>query len=430
MKFAPPFAAVAAGLLAATAARAEDWPLYRGPRHDGSSAEKIATAWPAGGPKVVWKTPSPGGFSSFVVGSGRAFCLELRDVEGGAQEALVARAADSGRELWFKALGTLKLNDGGQDGTKDNKGGDGPRSTPAVAGDRVYTFSARLVVQCFDAKTGEELWKRDLLKDHAGRNLSWMNAQSPVLDGDLLFVAGGGAGQSLLALNRTTGAVVWSAFDEKITHATCVPAPLPGGGRQVVFFTQSGLLAVDPPTGRELWRYAFPYRVSTAASPVIGGDIVYCSAGYGVGAGAARLTRNGDAWQATEIYRKPGNQPLANHWSTPVLRGGHLYGMFQFKEYGSGPVKCVDLATGEVKWEQPGFGPGHVTLIGNQVLALSDTGELVLFEATPTAYRETARADVLKGKCWTTPVMSGGRVYARSAEEAVCLDVGVQSAGR
>lgn len=118
-----------------------------------------------------------------------------------------------------------------------------------------------------------------------------------------------------------------------------------------------------------------------------------------------------------------GNAPLANHWSTPVVKDGHLYGMFQFKEYGTGPIKCVELATGNVKWERNGFGPGQVILAGNQLIALSDAGELVLIDPRPDGYKELARADVLDGKCWTTPVLANGRIYARSTKEAVCLDV-------
>jgi outer membrane protein assembly factor BamB len=353
----------------------------------------------------------------------------LREFNGVEQEAVVARAADTGKEQWVQPLGTLKINDGGQDGAAGNKGGDGPRSTPAVDGGRVYTLSAKLVLQGWDAATGKEVWKHDLVKEVAGRNISWQNAQSPVVEGDLVIVAGGGAGQSLLAFDKKTGEVKWKGFDETMTHSTPVVGEILGQ-RQAVFFLKSGLLAVDLKTGAELWRYTFPFAVSTAISPVIAGDVVYCSAGYGVGAGAARITREGNVWKATEIYRKPGNKPLANHWSTPVLFDGHLFGMFQFKEYGSGPVKCVDVKTGDVKWEKAGFGPGHVIGIDRHVLALSDSGELVLIEAVTGEYKEVARADVLPGKCWTTPVVAGGHVFARSAEEAVCLDVAPRGASR
>lgn len=410
-------------LLALTATlHAADWPQYRGPNTDGTTPEKIAHVWPPAGPKVLWKTASTNGFSSFAVAGARCFMLEGREAEGAPQEVLVARDANTGKEGWTAPLGAAKYDGGGDSGTNDNKGGDGPRSTPTTDGAHVFTMSAKLVLQSFDAATGKELWKKDLMAEFGGRNIQWQNAASPLLEGGLLYVAGGGGGQSLIAFNPADGAVVWKAFDEKMTHATPVAATILGQ-RQVIFFLQSGLLALEPKTGKELWRYAFNYSTSTASSPVVAGDIVYCSAGYGIGAGAAKIAKNGDQWTATEIYRLRGNKPLANHWSTPVLFGGHLYGMFQFKEYGNGPVKCVDIKDGSVKWEKEGFGPGQVILAGDKVLALSDAGEIVLIDPQPGAYKELARAKVIEGKCWTTPVLANGRIYVRSTKEAACLDV-------
>lgn len=399
--------------------QAADWPQYRGPAGNGVSPEILK--WKASGLGTVWKVPSVGGFSSFSVADGRAFTLSLKEIDGASQEVLVAHNVVNGSELWSVPLLVAKYDGGGNDGTADNKGGDGPRSTPTVVGKSVVVLTTQLALKSFDAASGKENWTRDLKADHEGRNIQWQNAASPLLEGGLLYVAGGGAGQSLMAVDPADGRVVWKAFDEKITHATPVAATILGQ-RQVVFFLQSGLLSVEPKTGKELWRYAFPYKVSTAASPVVGGDIVYCSAGYGVGAGAVKISKDGASFKATEIYRMAGNQPLANHWSTPVLKDGHLYGMFQFKEYGKGPVKCVELSTGTVKWTKEGFGPGHVILMGDDVVALSDAGELVRFAAAAGEYKELSRQKVLEGKCWTTPTVSGGRVFVRSTKEAACLE--------
>ncbi len=411
-------------LLGATvsAASAADWPQYRGLTTDGKTTEKILKPWTSAAPRQVWKVPSEGGFSSFAVEGGRAYCLSLKEIDGVKQEALVALDANTGKELWTAALNVAKYDGGGDSGEPNNKGGDGPRSTPTVVGNRVYAMSSQLVLRCFDVTKGSEVWTRDLVKENHGHNIQWQNAASPLLEGGLLYVAGGGQGESILAINPADGAVVWKAFDEKMTHATPVAATILGQ-RQVIFFLQSGLLAVEPKTGKELWRYNFRYSTSTAASPVVCNDIVYCSAGYGVGAGAVKIAKDGDKWTATELFRSQGNKPLANHWSTPVCKDGFLYGMFQFKEYGKGPVKCVDVSNGQVKWEQPGFGPGQVILVGDQVVALSDAGELVLIAADPNAYKELARAHILDGKCWTTPIMANGRIYARSTKEAVCVDV-------
>ena len=408
---------------------AADWPQYGGPNANRSTPEKIQKTFPATGPKVLWRTPSTDGFSSLAVSGGQAFTQVLRSFEGAPRETVVALDAASGKELWAAPLGIIKVGDGGQDGTPDNKGGDGPRSTPSVDGNRVYTTSAKLLVSCFDAATGKPVWTRDLMKEHAGRNISWQNAASPLVEGNLIFVGGGGPGESLLALNKTTGAVVWKAHDEKITHATPVVTTLLGQ-KQIIFFTQSGLVAVNPADGALLWKHPFRYHVSTAASPVVGGDIVYCAAGYTVGSTAVKISKEGGAFKATELWFSKGNQPVANHWSTPVYHNGHLYGMFSFKEYGAGPLKCVELATGQVKWSEPNFGAGNVILVGDTVLALSDKGELVTVDTNPNAYKEISRAKVVSGKCWSSPTVANGRIFVRSTKEAVCLDAGVAMAGR
>ena len=222
---------------------------------------------------------------------------------------------------------------------------------------------------------------------------------------------------------------MWKAHDEKITHATPIVATILGA-KQIIYFTQSGLVSVNPADGALLWKHNFQYKTSTAASPVVGGDIVYCAAGYGVGSTAVKITKEDGAFKATELWLSKGNQPVANHWSTPVYFKGHLYGMFSFKDYGKGPLKCVELATGQVKWSEPNFGAGNVILVGDTVLALSDKGELVTVETNPTAYKELSRAKVVTGKCWSSPSVANGRIYVRSTKEAVCLDARVTMAGK
>jgi outer membrane protein assembly factor BamB len=417
-------------LFAAVSASAADWPQYRGPNLDGSTSGKIETRWPANGPRVVWRVPTPNGFSSITVADGRAYTQVARNEAGAVQEVCIALDADTGKELWAAPLGIGNYgHDGGNAGARGNDGGDGPRSTPSIDGNRVYVLSANLLLVCLDAATGKPVWRHDLTREFGARNIKWKNAASPLIDGGLVFVAGGGPGQALLAFDKATGKPAWRGQDDTMTHSTPVVADI-HGTRQVIFFTEKGLVSVAPTTGTPLWRYAFPFQTSTAMTPVVAGEVVFCSAGYGVGGAAVKIGKAGNRFSVTELWRSRGNQPIANHWSTPVHKDGHLYGMFQFKEYGDGPVKCVEIATGRVKWEQPGFGPGNVILAGNHLVALSDDGQLVLLEANPDAYREVARAKVLSGKCWSTPTLSNGRIYARSTREAICVDVSSKSTAR
>jgi outer membrane protein assembly factor BamB len=197
------------------------------------------------------------------------------------------------------------------------------------------------------------------------------------------------------------------------------------GERQVIFFTQSGLVSVAPTTGTVLWRFPFKYKTSSAISPVVCGDIVYCSAAYGVGSSACKITRAGSGFSAAEIWHQPANV-LANHWSTPVDSDGYLYGISGQAKFAAAPLVCVEVASGRVVWSQAGFGPGGCTLVGGNVLVLSDAGDLVLVKATPTSYQEVARSHVLAGKCWNGASVSNGRIYARSTREGVSLDVSAQ----
>lgn len=401
-------------------ADAQSWPQYRGSNGNGIAEESAAISWSGGQPKELWKTTTALGFSSFSVADGRAITLVAAEGDSGeVSQTCVALNAETGEQLWSYELNKHDYGRGGGGaGARGNKGGDGPRSTPTIAGELVYVYDAQLLLVCLKADSGELVWKVDVLNDHQGGNIPWSNAISPVVDGDRVYIAGGGAGQSMMALNKLTGEVIWKTGDEKMTHATPVVREIQGK-QQVIFFMQSGLIALNPTDGTELWRTPFDYRTSSAASPVTAGNLVYCSAGYGVGAGLFEI---GDSMSVKEVWRKPNR--LMNHWSTPVVHDGHLYGLFSFKKYGKGPLQCVELATGEVKWEKNGFGPGNCILVGQKLVVLSDSGELVLVKAAPDAYKELARAKVLKGKCWSTPAYSDGRVFVRSTLEGACFEVG------
>ncbi len=407
-------------VLSPSSAFGENWPCYRGPAHNGISTEKISKAWKEAEPRILWKAPLTDGLSSFAVAEGIACTLIRRDANGSSQEVCVALDAASGNELWATPVGLAKYDGGGDSGTKENRGGDGPRSTPSIEDGRVYVNTAYLVLHCLDAKTGKILWTKDLAKEFGGKLIPWQNAASPLIEGEFIYVNANGSDQCLVALKKKDGAIAWKGQNDKMTHATPIATTIQGM-RQVIFFAQSGLVSVEPSTGGVLWRYPFEYKVSTAASPVVAGDWVYCSAGYDVGAGLVRIAREGDKMTAKQVWRKP--KELPNHWSTPVYYQGHLYGMFSFKEFGSGPLKCVELESGVIKWSQNGFGPGNVILADGHLLALDDQGTLVLVAATPSAYQEVGRLKAIEGKCWSTPALSNGRLYVRSTKEGACIDL-------
>jgi len=399
-----------------------EWAQYRGKLSNNSTDEVVESKkWNEGGLEELWRSKTPDGFSSFVVSQGRAFTIVGEEIDGNPMEVCVALDATDGKELWRVPLWLQRYDgDGGNDGSPENRGGDGPRSTPTVDADRVYVLDAHLRLYCLEVETGKEVWMRDIVRELGGRPIKWNNAQSPLLVGDLIFCMGGGEGRALLAFHKDEGTLAWGVEDDAMTHATPIYTTI-HGIEQVVFFTQVGLVSCRPGDGQVLWRYPFPFRVSSAASPVVFEDIVYCSAGYGVGAGAARILKEGDGFRAEQIWRTENDN--INHWSMPVQVDGYLYGLYSFKEYGRGPLACVDIRTGEKKWEEPGFGAGNLILAGDRLVVLSDEGDLVLVEPDPSRYRELDRITAVTGKCWSTPVLSGEVLYVRSTREGVALRV-------
>ena len=408
--------------LFSTALRAAEWNQYHGNNSDKKSQEKMTSAsWLKKSSSQVWKTPTPLGFSSFSVAAGRAFTLIGREDEDGLQrEVCMAIDVKTGKEDWAVWLDRLDYgHGGGNSGASDNKGGDGPRSTPSVSEGRGYALDADFNLSCLDAATGKRQWGKSILKGFGGKNIKWKNASAPLIEGKMVIVGGGGSGQSFLAFDKFTGKLIWKSGKETVTHATPIAANI-HGVRQIIFFCVSGLVSVEASSGKELWRQKFRFAVSTAAAPIVADNFVYCSAGYGVGAGLYKISKSGTKFSSEEVWRKAND--LMNHWSTPVHHEGHLYGMFGFKKYGRGPLQCVELKTGKVKWSHAGYGPGNVILVGDKLLALADNGELAVVQATSSGYKELARRKVITGKCWSTPVISDGKVFARSTKEAVCLD--------
>ena len=407
-----------------------NWPEYRGPNGDGISSEKISIPWPVNGPKRLWKVNTPGGFSSFAVAEGKVFTIVARNIAGTPVAVCVALDAGTGAELWAAPTGVAMFPRGGDKGAEGNNGGDGPRSTPTVSGNRVYVYSADMVLHCLDSATGTPVWKKEIAREFSGHNIGWKSAMSPVIDGALIYIAGGGPGESMLAFNKDTGAVAWKTGNETMTHATPVVATILGV-RQAVYLMQSGLVSVEASSGKALWKFPFPYRTATGCSPVVAGDVVFCTAGYEIGAAACQVIRNGAAFEAKELWRIRGDTPVASLWSTPVCKDGYLYGMISYKQFGNGPLKCVELKTGAVKWEQAGFGTGNVLLAGNCLVALCDDGHVVVMEAAPAGYKELGRVKAIDGKCWSSPALSDGHLYVRSTKEGACFDLGaVKAASR
>lgn len=414
----PPFARVfGVSVVVALAAHVQaDWPQYRGPNHNGISEEKVLAPWPEGGPKVLWTKNVGAGLGSFAVKDGRAFYMGA----DGDAESCFALDVKTGTQAWATPIGPTQRR-------RDGQGGNGPGSTPVVADGKVYVYGSRLKLACLNAADGKVVWEHDIQKDFNGQAdsqraiRSWGNTCSPVVDGDLVIVMGGGDQQAFLAFNKDTGAVAWKTQTEELTQATPTLATI-HGVRQLIFLVQSGLVSVEPKTGKVLWKQPFSSATAIGASPVVDGDVVYASIGYGVGGSAFRISKEGDTFSSKQLWYT--KKESMQQWSTPVIKDGHLYAI-----HGGGnraTLQCVELTTGKVAWNGPGVGQGEVMLVDGKLIVQCANGKLLLVDPSPAAYKEISSAQPLTGQAWGWAAYSNGIFLYRTTTQAAAVDLSLR----
>jgi outer membrane protein assembly factor BamB len=435
--------AVAVGLLFFCCAPvwAAEWPQYRGPAHDGSSPDALSANWPVSGPTVVWtNTTLTNGFSCLAVSQGRAFTLISKSNDVDLLEYCVGIDAATGTNHWATPIDSASQwnpsydGDGGA-GTAPYNTGDGPRTTPSVAGGRVIALSGLMHLVCLNVTNGAVIWSNNLPVEYGASTITWENAASPCLDNDLVFVNLNTStnSQNLAAFRVTDGSLAWSGQDQKVTHTTPVVATFQGV-RQVIFATTTGLVSLDRSTGALLWKFTYPFPsigTSMGAGPVVYSNIVYCTADYGRGAFALQVTFSNSTWNLQQVFYRT-EQAYQSIWMTPVCYQGYVYTLQgRNTTFLTPPLNCIELATGDMKWSTNNFGMGGLILVGNNLLVLTEKGELVVVQPSPDGYQELARYQAFEfnssapGKCWNNATFSDGRIYARSTRGAICLDVSV-----
>ena len=378
---------------------AADWPHWRGPTRDGISTETgWSTQWPEGGPKQLWQTNVGMGCSSITVSQGRAY------TQGNENETDTVFCFDAatGKIIWKHSYACPLMAKYWEGGTL---------ATPTVDGDRVYTISKMGDLFCFNAATGKIIWKKNLPADLGGQVPTWGYAGSPLVLNGWVLLDVGAPGGATMALDKLTGNVVWKNGDDPASYGTLMPFTFQG--RQcLASFNAFGLVVRELNGGKEVAR--FPWKTKydvNATTPIIAGDKIFISSGYLHGCALLQLSADGlkEVWQNTK---------MKNHFNSCVLWQGHLYG------FDENTLACMELATGEVKWTQPGIGKASVMIADGKLVVQAERGDLIIAEPTPTAFKPIARAKVLGGKCWVVPVLANGRIYAKNnAGDLVCLDV-------
>lgn len=380
-----------------------EWPQWRGSNRDGISKETgLLKQWPDGGPPLAWKAAGAGrGYSSLAISKGRIYTLGLR----GDKEHVIALDAATGKEVWATPHGGAFRNDRG----------DGPRGTPTVDGDRVYSLGGDGDLSAVDAKTGKLIWQMNVLKKFGGTNITWGISESPLVLGDKVLVNAGGRDASIVALNKADGSVVWQSkgISDRSGYSSGMPVQV-GGTTQVIFFTHNRVVALDAKDGKLLWDYPKAANdVANAATPVVRGNRIWVSSDYGQGGGLVEIKADG---KAQEVYF---TKEMRNHHSSSVLIGDHLYG------FSGGILTAMKFDTGEVAWKDRSVGKGSLVFADGMLYLLSENGVVGLAEATPTGYVERGRFRLQQDALptWAHPVVAGGRLYLRDQDTIYAYDV-------
>lgn len=378
-----------------------DWPCWRGPDRDGISREHDWTStWPTEGPKVLWKSSAGIGFASVAVAQGRLFTLG--NIDGA--EVVVCLDAETGHVVWRHSY-PCSLDPEYHEG--------GPGATPTVDGDRVFTVGKRGHFFCFDAANGRIIWRMNLTENLGATKPRWGFAGSPLILSNLILLNAGAAGA---ALEKSTGKVVWSSGTNACGYATPVPYKF-GNEQCVAIFAAKALVGVRVNDGKEQWRHPWITKWDiNAADPILAGEQFFISS-FDRGCALLQIKSGTPSvkWE---------NKSMANHFNSCVLLKGFAYGINGNTDQPEKDLRCVELATGQLKWKHEGLGLGSVTSANGKLILLSEKGELIIAEASPETFKPIARAQVLGGKCWTVPVLANGRIYCRNAQGTlVCLDV-------
>ncbi|HLJ98049.1 MAG TPA: PQQ-binding-like beta-propeller repeat protein [Gemmataceae bacterium] len=386
---------------------AADWPQFLGPHRDSRSSETgLLATWPKNGPPLVWQRPIGAGFSGAAVAGNRLVVFH----RVGDKEVVACLDAATGQEQWQFAYSTAYHDDFGK--------GEGPRATPLIAGDRVYTLGAEGRLLGLELASGKKIWERALNTDYQAPKGFFGVATSPVLEGNVLLVNVGGRHAGIVALDKDTGKEAWRATEHEASYASPVVATI-HGKRRAIFFTREGIVLLDPRTGQVVyskhWRARMHASVN-AASPVVTDDLVFFSACYGTGALLLQVGTDGihEVWTS--------GSAMSNHYDTCIQNNGYLYGFDGRQEEGA-KLRCIELKTGKVRWTDDHPGCGSMILAEGNLIILTENGELLLVEANPVAYKEKARAQVLTAPCRSPIALADGRLYGRDTTKLACWNL-------
>jgi outer membrane protein assembly factor BamB len=379
-----------------------DWPGFRGPGRDGiARGMRIETNWATSPPVELWRRPIGPGWSSFAVRGDLFYTQEQR----GDDEEVACYQVSTGKPVWRH-----------RDAARfwESNAGAGPRATPTLSQDRVYSFGATGILNALNAADGKLIWSRNVAKEIGATIPGWGFSSSPLVVGDVVVVHA----HELAAYDLATGAPRWTGAVHRGSYSSPHLMTIDGVA-QIVMMSGAGAASVSPTDGKQLWEQ--PWEGTPIVQPAqLADDAVLITTGGGMGgigirrlaithaAGAGSGTVAG--WNIKEVWTSNGLKPYFNDFA---VHKGHAFG------FDGATLSCIDLADGKRLWKGGRYGNGQFVLLADQdlLLVLSESGELALVSATPDQFTELARFPAIKGKTWNHPVLAGDILLVRNGEE-------------
>lgn len=379
---------------------------FMGPNRNGILAgPQLARDWKQSPPRELWRHAVGAAWSGFVIAGSRAITQEQQ----GAEELVVCYNVATGAPIWSHT---------NQSRYATTIAGEGPRATPTIWSNRVYSMGGAGVLNCLDLETGRVLWHTNTIAAHGAKVPEWGVACSPLVTDHAVFATVGGRNSSMVAYDKITGAVLWQSGNDDVHWSSPIRAIL-DGVPQILIFSEN-VSSYDEQSGKVLWQYPWRNPYPHVSVPLIlASNRVLVSQGYGTGSELLQISREESRWRASRIWK---SIRMKSKFGVLILLDGFVYGL------DDGALACIDAETGELNWKGDRYGHGQMMLVGDLILLMAESGDVVLLEPSPNEQRELARFKVFSEKTWNPPALAGDLLLVRNDRQAACLQLPLRQA--
>lgn len=377
------------------------WNQFRGPNRNGTAPGFIIPdKLPEQGPELLWKKEIGAGFSEITVEGNHLYTMvsEQSDSTTGL-EYIAAFEAGTGNEIWKTLVDSLFFD----------QFGNGPRSTPAIGEENIYSFSSYGKLTANSKKDGKTLWQVDFIAEYGSAIPRWGFSSSPVLVDDVLVIeAGGTESRGFIGFDKNNGKMLWAKGDGVAYYSSPVIATIEGV-KNIIFTNQTTLFSFNA-KGDTLFTYSMTMNGPMASPVVFDENKIFVSTVRSDGFSIVEVKNN----VVTEVLH---GSTMKNDFSSSLYYDGCFYG------FNVAALQCISAESGEKKWTKRGFGKGSLILVGDKLFVLSDKGKLIQVKASPDAYTEQGSFQALEGKSWTPPSFTGGKLFVRNLTEMACYKI-------